>query len=52
VNLVTVRPEIVTLDTLSVGTNIAPTFPFLPTPNPGRSGAAPFTTGPNLPLFR
>jgi hypothetical protein len=34
------------------GNNISTVFPFLPTPNPGRSPAAPFQQGPNEPLFR
>jgi hypothetical protein len=31
---------------------VATIFPFLPTPNPGRSPAAPLQGGPNEPLFR
>jgi Domain of unknown function (DUF4331) len=34
------------------GNNVALTFPFLPTPNPGRSPASPLQSGPNEPLFR
>jgi hypothetical protein len=34
------------------GNNVSTTFPFLPTPNPGRSPAAPLQQGPNAPLFR
>jgi Domain of unknown function (DUF4331) len=34
------------------GNNVATIFPFLPTPNPGRSPAAPLQGGPNEPLFR
>jgi Domain of unknown function (DUF4331) len=34
------------------GTNISTAFPFLPTPNPGRSPSAPLQGGPNEPLFR
>jgi len=34
------------------GNNVALKFPFLPTPNPGRSPAAPLQSGPNPPLFR
>ncbi|HEY6364284.1 MAG TPA: DUF4331 domain-containing protein [Candidatus Binatia bacterium] len=34
------------------GNNISTVFPFLPTPNPGRSPAAPLQQGPNEPLFR
>lgn len=37
---------------VSPGNNVALTFPFLPTPNPGRSPAAPLAGGPNEPLFR
>jgi Domain of unknown function (DUF4331) len=34
------------------GNNISTGFPFLPTPNPGRSPSAPLQGGPNEPLFR
>jgi hypothetical protein len=34
------------------GKNISTVFPFLPTPNPGRSPAVPLVEGPNAPLFR
>ena len=34
------------------GNNISTNFPFLPTPNSGRSPAAPLQQGPNEPLFR
>jgi len=34
------------------GNNVATVFPFLPTPNPGRSPSAPLQDGPNPPLFR
>jgi Domain of unknown function (DUF4331) len=34
------------------GNNISTVFPFLPTPNPGRSPAPPLQQGPNEPLFR
>ena len=41
---------------LNPGNNVSLVFPFLPTPNPGRSGTppatTPFPTGPNEPLFR
>ncbi len=33
-------------------TNISTKFPFLPTPNSGRSPSAPLVEGPNEPLFR
>jgi hypothetical protein len=48
VNFNRVRPETPNLTPRGIAT----TFPFLPTPNPGRSGAPPFPTGPNEPLFR
>jgi hypothetical protein len=34
------------------GNNVSTTFPFLPTPNPGRSPVTPLQQGPNAPLFR
>jgi hypothetical protein len=34
------------------GNNVATKFPFLPTPNPGRSPAPPLQGAPNVPLFR
>jgi hypothetical protein len=37
---------------VNAGNNISTVFPFLPTPNPGRSPAAPLQQGPNEPLFR
>jgi len=37
---------------VNAGNNVALTFPFLPTPNPGRSPASPLQGGPNEPLFR
>ena len=37
---------------VNAGNNVALKFPFLPTPNPGRSPAAPLQGGPNAPLFR
>jgi hypothetical protein len=41
---------------VNAGNNVATVFPFLPTPNPGRSGMppanTPFPTGPTQPLFR
>jgi hypothetical protein len=53
VNVNIVRPE--TPD-VNPGNNVATKFPFLPTPNPGRSGVppanTPFPTEPNEPLFR
>lgn len=48
VNFNRVRPE--TPDVTANG--IALSFPFLALPNPGRSGAAPWPTGPNVPLVR
>jgi hypothetical protein len=33
-------------------TNVSTKFPFLPTPNSGRSPSAPLVEGPNEPLFR
>jgi hypothetical protein len=37
---------------VSPGNNVSTIFPFLPTPNPGRSPSAPLQGGPNAPLFR
>jgi hypothetical protein len=37
---------------VTAGNNISTEFPFLPTPNSGRSPAAPLQQGPNEPLFR
>jgi hypothetical protein len=37
---------------VTAGNNISTVFPFLPTPNSGRSPAAPLQQGPNEPLFR
>ena len=37
---------------VTAGNNISTVFPFLPTPNPGRSPSAPLQEGPNPPLFR
>jgi hypothetical protein len=37
---------------VTAGNNISTAFPFLPTPNSGRSPAAPLQQGPNEPLFR
>ena len=34
------------------GNNVTLAFPFLPTPNPGRSPSPPLDLGPNEPLFR
>ena len=34
------------------GNNVTLAFPFLPTPNPGRSPSPPLDLGPNQPLFR
>ena len=53
VNVNRVRAE---TPNVSPGNSVATVFPFLPTPNPGRSGmppaTTPFPTGPNEPLFR
>jgi hypothetical protein len=49
VNVDRVRPG--TPD-VNPGNNVTLGFPFLPTPNPGRSPAAPLQLGPNDPLFR
>jgi hypothetical protein len=49
VNFNRVRPG--TPDVIA-GNNISTVFPFLPTPNSGRSPAAPLQQGPNEPLFR
>ena len=52
VNVNRVRAE---TPNVNPGNNVSLVFPFLPTPNPGRSGtppASPFPTGPNEPLFR
>ncbi|HEX2500014.1 MAG TPA: DUF4331 domain-containing protein [Methylomirabilota bacterium] len=53
VNVNIVRPE---TPNVTPGNNVATIFPFLPTPNPGRSGMpplnTPFPTEPNEPLFR
>jgi uncharacterized protein DUF4331 len=49
VNVNRVRPG--TPD-VTAGNNISTVFPFLPTPNSGRSRAAPLQQGPNEPLFR
>jgi hypothetical protein len=37
---------------INPGNNVATVFPFLPTPNPGRSPSTPLQEGPNPPLFR
>lgn len=37
---------------VTAGNNVSTVFPFLPTPNSGRSLAAPLQQGPNEPLFR
>jgi hypothetical protein len=37
---------------VSAGNNVSTAFPFLPTPNPGRSPSPPLTDGPSEPLFR
>jgi hypothetical protein len=49
VNVNVVRAE---TPNVNPGNNVATIFPYLPTPNPGRSGMGPFPTGPNEPLFR
>lgn len=37
---------------VNAGNNVSTVFPFLPTPNPGRSPSAPLQDPPNEPLFR
>jgi hypothetical protein len=37
---------------INPGNNVATVFPFLPTPNPGRTPSTPLQEGPNPPLFR
>ena len=49
VNVDRVRPG--TPD-VNPGNNVTLSFPFLPTPNPGRSPSPPLQLGPNEPLFR
>jgi hypothetical protein len=49
VNVNLVRPG---TPNVNAGNNVATIFPFLPTPNPGRSPSAPLGQGPNEPLFR
>jgi hypothetical protein len=49
VNFNRVRPR---TPFVTAGNNISTVFPFLPTPNSGRSPAAPLQQGPNEPLFR